>query len=131
MDESWTDFVVADGKPVLIVIEGLSMYLSEPDVRKIFAIIAGHSPKATVFVETMSPFMVGNFKEKSIEGSHAKFNWGVKDGETLATMLPDFELAEEHSLVEGMEIIAPIYKVIGKIPAIRNLSNKIIVLEGR
>lgn len=46
-------------------------------------------------------------------------------------MLPDFKFSGEHSLVEGMEIIAPVYKVIGKIPAVRNLSNKIIVLEGR
>ncbi len=49
---------------------------------------------------------------------------------SLAATLPDFELIEEHSLVEGMEIISPVYKVIGKIPAVRNMSNKIIVLEG-
>ena len=36
---------------------------------------------------------------------------------------------ENGSLVEGMIEIAPIYKVIGKIAAIRNLSNKIAVLE--
>ncbi len=47
------------------------------------------------------------------------------------TMLPDFKYVEEHSLVEGMGIIAPVYKIIGKIPAARNVSNRIIVLEGR
>lgn len=130
MDEGWTDSVEKSDKPVLVIIEGLTMYLSEPDVRKIFAIIAGHFQNVTVFVETMTPFMVKTVKEKSIEGSHAKFTWGVKDGKTLAAMLPDFELTEEHSLVEGMEVIAPVYKIIGRIPAIRNLSNKIIVLEG-
>ena len=129
MDESWTDSVDADGKPVLIIIEGLTMYLEEQDVRKIFEIISAHFPKATVFVETMSPFFVKNMKEKSIEGSHAKFSWGVKNGKALAELLPDFRLKEEHSLVEGMEIIAPVYKAIGKIPAVRNMSNKIIVLE--
>lgn len=131
MDESWTDSIDADGKPVLVIIEGLTMYLSEAGVRKIFEIISAHFPKSTVFVETMSPFFVKNIKEKSIEGSHAKFTWGVKSGKALAAMLPDFKFSGEHSLVEGMEIIAPVYKVIGKIPAVRNLSNKIIVLEGR
>ncbi len=46
-------------------------------------------------------------------------------------LLPDFEFVEERSLVEGMEIIAPVYKVIGKIPTVRNLSNRIVVLKGK
>ena len=35
----------------------------------------------------------------------------------------------EDSLVEGMKELMPVYCVIGKIPAVRNISNKIIVLE--
>ena len=130
MDASWAKDAAADGRPVLVIIEGLTMYLTEPDVKQIFAIITAHFPDVTVFVETMTPFIVKAVKEKSIEGSHAKFTWGVKDGRTLAAMLPGFAFMEEHSLVEGMEIIAPVYKVIGKIPAVRNLSNRIIVLNG-
>ena len=72
-----------------------------------------------------------NFKEKSIEGSHAKFTWGVKDGNALAALLPDFRCIEEHSLTEGMTAFVPIYKVLGTLPFIRNISNKIIVLEKR
>ncbi len=130
MDTTWAQGVAADGKPVLVILEGLTMYLTEPDVKQIFAIIAAHFPDVTVFVETMIPFIVKAVKEKSIEGSHAKFTWGVKDGRTLAALLPDFTFAEEHSLVEGMEVIAPVYRVIGKIPFIRNLSNRIVVLAG-
>ena len=37
----------------------------------------------------------------------------------------------EDSLVEGMKELMPVYCVIGKIPAVRNISNKIIVLEKR
>ncbi|MCD8321787.1 MAG: hypothetical protein LUC89_02735 [Oscillospiraceae bacterium] len=49
------------------------------------------------------------------------------------TLLPGFAFAEEHSLVEGMEIIAPVYRVIGKLPLVRNLPNRIVVLarEGK
>lgn len=36
---------------------------------------------------------------------------------------------EEHSLTEGMAAFAPIYKLLEKLPAVRNISNKIIVLE--
>ena len=47
----------------------------------------------------------------------------------LAALLPEFRLREEHSLTEGMAEFVPVYKLLGKIPAIRNISNKIIVLE--
>ena len=37
----------------------------------------------------------------------------------------------EDSLVEEMKELMPVYCVIGKIPAVRNISNKIIVMEKR
>ena len=105
------------------------MYLTETDVQRIFSVIAGRFQSATVLAETMNPMVVKRFREKSIEGSHAKFTWGVKNGAALAALLPEFRLLEEHSLTEGMAEFVPVYKLLGKIPAIRNISNKIIVLE--
>ena len=43
--------------------------------------------------------------------------------------MPGFRLVEEHSLTEGMAEFVPIYKLLGKLPFVRNISNKIIVLE--
>ena len=74
--DDWGAEISEKGAPVLVIIEGLTMYLSETDVRRIFAVIAGRFPKATVFVETMNPMAAKRFREKSIEGSHAKFTWG-------------------------------------------------------
>ena len=115
--------------PVLIVIEGLTMYLNAKDVQQIFTAISNRFSQATIFVETMNPAMVRHFKEKSIDASNAKFNWGIKNGKALAELLPDFRFMEEHSLTEGMAVFAPIYKLLDKLPAVRNISNKIIVLE--
>ncbi len=70
--------------PALGIIEGLTMYLSEAEVRRIFAVIAGRFDRAAVLVETMNPTVVRHFKEKTIEGSHAQFTWGVKNGAALA-----------------------------------------------
>lgn len=127
--EDWSGKIQEQNVPALVIIEGLTMYLSEADVKKIFEIIARRFPRVTVFVETMNPMVVKRFKERSIDGSHAKFSWGVKNGKALAALLPAFRLVGEHSLTEGMAVFAPIYKVLGKIPAVRNISNKIIVLE--
>ena len=127
--DNWGDEIKEQTAPVLIILEGLTMYLSEADVQRIFAVISGRFQKATVFVETMNPMVVKRFKEKSIDASNAKFTWGAKNGTALAELVPGFRFAEEHSLTEGMAVFAPVYKLLDKIPAMRGISNKIIVLE--
>ena len=127
--DDWGSEIKEQHAPVLIVIEGLTMYLNAKDVQQIFKVISSRFSKATVFVETMNPMIVKRFKERSIEGSHAKFTWGIKNGKALAELLPDFRFVEEHSLTEGMAAFAPVYKLLDRLPAVRNISNKIIVLE--
>ena len=127
--DDWGGEIKEQNTPVLIIIEGLTMYLTETDVQQIFTVISNRFSKATVFVETMNPMIVKRFKEKSIDASNAKFTWGVKNGEALAELLPDFRFVEEHSLCEGMAVFAPVYKVLDKLSIVRNISNKLIVLE--
>ena len=125
----WGDGVKERDVPVLVLIEGLTMYLSEADVRRIFGVISNRFEKATVFVEVVNPMVVSRFKEKPIEGSNAKFTWGVRDGRALAALLPDFRFVAEHGLTEGVAVFAPVYKLLDKLPAVRNISNRIVVLE--
>ena len=127
--DDWGGQIAESGVSALIVIEGLTMYLTQADVQRIFAVIARRFSRATVLVETMNPMVVKRFKEKSIEGSHAKFSWGVKDGRALASLLPGFRFVEEHALTEGMAVFIPIYKVLDKLPAVRSISNRIVVLK--
>ena len=127
--DDWGEAIAETGAPALIVIEGLTMYLTEADVRRIFERIAGRFERATVFVETMNPMIVRRFREKSIEESNAKFTWGVRDGRTLASLLPGFRFVQERCLTEGMAAFVPIYKLLDRLPAVRNLSNRIVVLE--
>lgn len=127
--DGWGAEIAEQDVPVLVIIEGLTMYLSEADVQRIFARISNRFRVATVFVEIMNPVMAKRFKEKSIDASNAKFRWGVKNGAALAALLPGFRFVEEHSLTEGMAAFVPVYKLLDKLPAVRNISNKIIVLE--
>ena len=128
--DDWGAAVEGPSGPALVIIEGLTMYLTQADVQRIFAVIAGRFPAATVFTETMNPMIVKRFKEKSIEGSKAKFTWGVKDGRALAALLPGFRLAGEHCLTEGMAAFVPVYRLLDKLPLIRNISNRIAILQG-
>lgn len=112
-----------------VCIEGLTMYLTEEDVLKIFDIIDKKFKRATVLVEIMNPFVVKNIKEKSIDKSQAKFTWGVKNGKILADKLPSFIHIADHSLAEGMAVFVPIYRVLKNIPIVANISNKIVILR--
>lgn len=129
MDESWTEQIQTTSGSTLVIIEGLSMYLAEADVKQILSIIDRHFLHVTVFMEILNPKFVKKNVEKSIQQSGAVFTWGVKSGEELTRLCPAFHWQGDRSLVEGMVEIAPIYKVIGKIGAIRNLSNKVVVLK--
>ena len=75
--EPWGNQIKEQDVPVLIIIEGLTMYLTEADVKQIFAVISERFLQATVLVETMNPAVVKRFKEKSIDASNAKFTWGI------------------------------------------------------
>lgn len=127
--DDWSDRIAEKDHTALVIIEGLTMYLSEADVKQIFSIIRNCFKEAEVFVEVMNPMMEKSVKEKSIEGSNAKFTWGIKKGKYLADLLPGFSYVEEHGLTEGMAEFKSIYKLLDKIPMIRDISNRIVVLS--
>ena len=111
--EDWGNEIQYTDNPTLVIIEGLTMYLTESEVKCIFEIISKNFSKATVFVEIMSPM----------------FTWGIKNGKSLGELLNNFKFVKEHSLTEGMAEFIPIYKLLGKIPFVHNISNKIAVFE--
>lgn len=113
----------------LIIVEGFSMYLSEQEVRQLLSIIDRYFSRVTVFFEILSPRFVHKDIEKSISRSGATFTFGAKSGDEIARLCPTLTWRGDRSLVEGMEVIMPVYKIIGKIPAVRGISNKIVVLE--
>ena len=129
MDESLAREVEPTEEKVLVIIEGLTMYLCEADVRKILAIIAKAFANADVIMEIMSPFAVKHVREKSISDSKAKFTWGVKSGRELEKLAPAPHWAEDVSLAEGMQMLTPSYRFVAGSPAVRNLSNKLAILS--
>ena len=63
---------------MLVVIEGLVMYLTEADVKKMLSIICSRFEHAEIIMEIMNPFIMRHMKEKSIEPSKARFTRGLK-----------------------------------------------------
>lgn len=129
MDETWAGDIEETESAALIVMEGLVMYLTEADVKQILSIIDHRFRSAKVIMEVMNPWIVKHMKERSIEATKAKFTWGIQSGKDLKTLVPGFTWVRDVSLVEGMKVIYPVYRLLGKIPAVRNISNKLVFLE--
>lgn len=129
MDETWADDIDETENRTLIVMEGLVMYLTEADVKQILSIIDRRFRSAKVIMETMNPWIVKHMKEKSIEATRAKFTWGIKSGKDLKNLAPGFTWVRDVGLTEGMKVIYPVYRLLGGIPAVRNISNKLVILE--
>lgn len=129
MNGSWAAEIAEPTGRTLVIMEGLVMYLSEGDVKQILSIISNRFRQAEVFMETMNPWVVKHMKEKSIEATRARFTWGVRSGKELASLSPEFAWIRDVSLVEGMKVIVPIYHLLGWIPAVKSISNKLVVLR--
>ena len=67
--------------PVLVIIEGLTLYLSEADVQRIFAVISGRFQKVVVFVEIMNG---QNWDERKKKLNHNREYWVEKIEENIA-----------------------------------------------
>ena len=128
--ESRTRGAIHDEKAVQLI-ERLDydFTLADTDAAMHSGVIASNFKQAEVFVETMNPAMAKHFKEKSIEGSKAKFTWGIRSGKALAELLPGFQFVEARGLIEGMAAFVPVYKLLDKLPLVRSISNQIIVLK--
>ena len=129
MDESWAAEIEDPTGKVLVVLEGLVMYLTEADVRQILSIICRRFEHAEIIMETMNPFIMRHMKEKSIEASKARFTWSVKNGRELERIAPELTWIEDVSLVEGMKELFPVYQALGRIRFVRNISNRLVVLR--
>ena len=77
--DDWGGCIAEQDPPALVIIEGLTMYLTETDVQRIFSVIAGRFRSATVLAETMNPMVVKRFREKSIEGTPRKIYLGREE----------------------------------------------------
>ncbi|MBQ6100149.1 MAG: class I SAM-dependent methyltransferase [Methanobrevibacter sp.] len=129
MDEKWTHEIKIESGNVLIIIEGLTMYLQEKDVSDILEIINSNFRNCTIFMEMMPPTSVEKTKEISVEETNSEFTWGLQKGYELLDLNPNFKWICDVNLFDGVNKYKPVTKLFTWIPAIRNRMDYIAVLE--
>lgn len=93
----------AHRKPLLLVCEGVLMYLQPAQVRQIMREIADNAPEdSELLVDFMSPLGIGQpLTTTPRESPHAPFQWGAHNGQEIARIHPRLELLAQHSVSEA------------------------------
>jgi O-methyltransferase involved in polyketide biosynthesis len=95
-DLDWVNTVAAPDRPVLVVAEGLLMYLDEPDVRRLVLRLRETFPGCRLIADVFSRRTARSAaNHPSLKHTGATLGWGVDDPRELEAWAPGIRLLEE------------------------------------
>ncbi len=99
LDESWTRTVEAGGCKVVLVAEGVLMYLPLDEVRRLMARLARRFPGCELIFDTVSPRLARLGSRVELGGAtEAPFRWGVKHAAEMERWGDGYTLVERRSV---------------------------------
>lgn len=90
--------------PVLLIAEGLLMYLQPTEVKAFFEEIGQHAPEGSeLLFDFISPLGIGSVTPANGNPQEAPvtFTWGAHNGQEIAGFHPRLELLDQHSVSEA------------------------------
>ena len=95
-DLEWVDTVTSGGRPVLVVAEGLLMYLDEADVRRLVLRLHESFPGCRLIADVFSRLTARSAaNHPSLKSTGATLGWGIDDPCELEAWAPGLRLLEE------------------------------------
>lgn len=88
--------------PLLLITEGVLMYMQPTEVKAFFNEIGEHAPEGTeLLCDFISPLGIGQcIRANNRPGDAVPFLWGAHNGLEIASFHPRLELLEQHSVAE-------------------------------
>ncbi len=129
LDPSWPKQVKASCQ-VLVIIEGLSMYLSREENQKLLSIIRENFNDVTVMMECLAKRWVNREDvEKSIQKTGAKFTFGADCFSDIQDIAPGFRRVKDDDITRGMIKLYPILKPFQNLSFIHKMTQKILIFK--
>ena len=95
-DLEWIDTVAAQGKPVLVIAEGLLMYLSEADVKRLLINLGQTFPGCRLIADVFSVLTAKSAaRHPSLKQTGAALGWGIDDSYAMEKWASGIRLLEE------------------------------------
>ncbi len=129
-DLAWLDAIPGD-TPVIVIGEGLVMYLPEKDGIALFRRITEQFPSGQIAFDGYSGSMVRLVSRlATVRGARVELVWGVDDPHDLEKHIPRLHLVESVPFLTMPELVdqlskrrgpGAIYSIMGRLPFYRNL----------
>lgn len=104
-DLRWLEEVAYQGQPVMVVAEGLMMYLEERDVKSLVLKLKEKFPGCELVFDAFSTLTAKNIKRHpSIMQTGAAIKWGIDDPKAVEGWASGIRLREEWSYTQSDEI---------------------------
>jgi O-methyltransferase involved in polyketide biosynthesis len=104
-DLDWIAQVEAAGKTVLVVAEGLLMYLDEGDVRRLFLELRKAFPNCRLAADVFSRLTARTaINHASLKQTGASLGWGIDDSREIESWEPGIRLKEEWFFSQDPEL---------------------------
>lgn len=130
LDISWTDEIKETNKPMLIILEGILMYFEAAEVIQLLAMLKNNFPGCTILAEIMHPFIATQTKHHdTVKNTSAVFKWGIRSGKDMERMCENLRFVKEWNLFDELTDQGLVFKVAAKVPVIKNMNNKIVMLQ--
>jgi O-methyltransferase involved in polyketide biosynthesis len=94
---SWMDQLKSmNSEKILFIAEGLLMYFTEDEVKKLIIAIRKNFPGSEMLIEALGPFMARYTKiHPAVSKTGARFKWGIKSLKELEKWSPGIEFIKE------------------------------------
>lgn len=124
----WQQLGEEVSKPVMVIAEGLMMYLTESDVRMILSEISQRFPGAEILLEVVSPFFAKRPQRlPGLSKTLVRFNWGLKTGAELESWGVGARVLAEWRIMDWrpadnrpLPKVSFFFKIIWMLPMLKN-----------
>lgn len=84
LDPAWPDQVDAQGRPVLVIVEGLLMYFTEDEVRQLLTMLLDRFPGCEMLLEVVGKSQAEKTRSDMVTATSARFRWGIREAARIA-----------------------------------------------
>ena len=111
LDASWPEEIDREGKKLLVISEGVIMYLEEEEVKKLLALMADGLDEFEAHFDLLYKGLVRfTKKHDAVKYTQAEFKWGVTDGREIVRFDPRWQYLECINFTREMKHLLPGWK---------------------
>ena len=128
-DELWTKNIEINGRKLLLVSEGVVMYLTLDEMKQFLGLLTDSFEEFTLYLDMISPYVAKRSKQHDmLSKMDVTFQWGTKDGHEIVVMNPKLKQTGLINFTGSMLSLAPIvYKLL--YPFIYLFNNRMGIYE--